>query len=242
MTTDFRLSFEDFVLPELTLESLTSKEPRSQDNGNADMSSGLLYAQEDENSSTEYFTPISELPYHNYQDEDGSENSEEEEGLPENNKAEQTEKHKGSGFFMRQLSSTFSIVPSPRTPKTPREELLALRTSRGNMYNQLLRTWKSREEVSSPKGSRSRSLTSSGAFSRSVLGSPSQVAPAIISSQQIDSSCEKEDAVKEHTIEDDELFLETSPDHQQQMKKVLTRQSIDSGVYSADGISLSDLN
>lgn len=241
MTTDFRLSFEDFVLPELTLESLTSRETRSQDHGNTDMRSSLLNAQEDENSSTEYFTPVSELPYHYHQDEDSSENSEEEDELQEN-KEEQAEKRKGSGFFLRQLSSTFSIVPSPRTPKTPREELLALRTSRGNMYTQLLRTWKSREEVTSPGGSRSRSLTSSGAFSRSVLGSPSQVAPVTMSSQQLIGLCEKEDDVKEHTFEENELSLETNPEQQQQMKKVLTRHSVDSGVYSADGISLSDLN
>ncbi|KAG2172454.1 hypothetical protein INT44_006627, partial [Umbelopsis vinacea] len=239
LTTDFRLSFEDFVLPELSLESLTSRETRSKAYDNIDIGSGILNASQGANGSAEYFTPTTKLADGEAQDNDSSENSEGEHESQEN-KEEQAQEHEGEGHFQHQTSSTFNAGPTPSTPKTPREELMALRSGRENMYNHLLRQWKSREESRSPRGPRNRSQTSSGAFSRSVLGTSTQVAPADVPASQLVILCEKEADIKEQSKEEDVVTL-TPNTESQKMKTVLTRQSIDSGVYSADGLSLSDL-
>jgi hypothetical protein len=241
LTTDFRLSFEDFVLPEFSLASLTSRETRSKAYDDTDIGSGILNAPQNANSSAEYFTSTSELPDDENQDETISENSEGEEELLED-KEEQVQEyeHEEEALLQRQGSSTFPITPPLKTPKTPRDELMALRSGRENMYNQLLRQWKKREESRSPMAPRSRFQTGSGAFSRSVLCTSSQVAPATVSSPQLVSLCGKEVDNKEHTKDKDGRSLTTNPEHLQ-MKKILTKHSVDSGVYSADGISLSDL-
>ncbi|KAI8583453.1 hypothetical protein K450DRAFT_196217 [Umbelopsis ramanniana AG] len=237
LRTDFRLSFEDFVLPELSLESLTSRETRSEGYENIDIGSSTLNVSQGDNSSTEYFTPISERPDEETQDDNNSENSEEELQDSEEKQA-QEHGHQGESHFQGQTSSTFPSAPTPRTPKTPREELMALKSGRENMYNQLLRQWKSREESRSPRATRSRSQTGSGAFSRSVLCTSTQVAPAAVPAPQLVILCEGD--IKERAIEEDVVPL-TPKTEQQGMKTILTRHSIDSGVYSADGLSLSDL-
>ncbi|KAI9287676.1 Rho GTPase activation protein [Umbelopsis sp. AD052] len=212
---------------------------RSKAYDNIDIGSGILNASQGANGSAEYFTPTTKLADGEAQDNDSSENSEGEVESQEN-KEEQAQEHEGEGHFQHQTSSTFNAGPTPSTPKTPREELMALRSGRENMYNHLLRQWKSREESRSPRGLRNRSQTSSGAFSRSVLGTSTQVAPADVPAPQLVILCEKEADIKEQSKEEDVLTL-TPNTESQKMKTVLTRQSIDSGVYSADGLSLSDL-
>lgn len=262
--TDFRLSFEDFVLPELTVQLWSAKEPQTQAFEGTDEDENNLHMLSESNELSS-----EETQSHLYEStsEDDSElysvsDSKECETAPvldeENfNKDEETILSVDDSL---QNLSLESQVDESQTDITVMEEFIALSKSQSSSgsgyhsspkednsqaqpeeesnYRQLLRKWKSREIVDVSKAPERRgqklaaSFTRSGRFERpkvtlSSIGSPHHVAlrPVELNSVKIDG------APHSAPLTDKPLTMNKYP----------SRQSMDSGIYSADNLSLSDL-
>jgi hypothetical protein len=268
------LSFEDFVLPELTLESLTSRENSSNVYEKTDIGSSNLFAPEDTSSAegepnfetelaneektaeeeptleakpaneekgTEEGPTLEDELVNEEKDVEITSESNEDPGNLQKVEENQEEKYaeKLADKFQPRRTNNLQAA-APKASKTPKEELKALRAGQGNKYTQLLRQWQSREEGSASKTLRSDNPTVSGVFGRSLLYVQSQISTSPVVSTPLVPLCVEKENIKNDSTKKAESWL-LAQSEQLQLQKLSSRLSTDSGVYSADGISLSDL-
>jgi hypothetical protein len=264
LDTDFRLSFEDFVLPELTVQLWSAEEPQTQVFESSDEDEKDLHILSESTELSSEGT-LSHL-YESTSDDDSelhtvsdSKDCETAPVLAEENFNEDEETILSVDDTLENLSLE-SQVDKSQTDITVMEEFIALsksQSSSGNGYHsspkednlqaqperesnyrQLLRKWKSREIVDVSKAPERRgqklagSFTRSGRFERpkvtlSGIGSPHHVAlrPVELNSVKIDGA----------------PYSAPLTEKPLTMNKYPSRQSMDSGIYSADNLSLSDL-
>jgi hypothetical protein len=265
LDTDFRLSFEDFVLPELTVQLWSTEEPQTQVFEGTDEDENDLHIlseskdlwSEETQSQVYESTNEDDSELHTVSDlkdcetapvlEEENSNDDEETILSVDDSLEnlslesQADKSQTDISVMEEFTALSKSQSSSGSGShsSSKEDNLQAQPERESNYRQLLRKWKSREIVDVSKAPERRgqklaaSFTRSGRFERpkvtlSGIGSPHHVALRPV---ELNSSVKNDGAPHSAPLTDKPLTMNKYP----------SRQSMDSGIYSADNLSLSDL-
>lgn len=215
--TGLRFSFEDFVLPEITMESFKSTDPHPEIVDNVDEVESNMDNSSNSNSDDDIQQSTT----------DSAEDSSLMESQGANSKLEDS------------LLSKSETAVSYESTASPRYENPEEKNVRESNYRRLLDQWKSREVAAVPDLPDRHSHQLSGSVVRSDRVGRSQVIATGIGSPHKVALRRADIEEKTSAAQGGQAMAPQRESHG--MKKYSSRQSMDSGVYSADSMSLSDL-